>query len=91
MVAYADTFIQLNERCETMKVVHLNINPEKPASSNDVAPVRHLRKLTKRELFAYEMALKGYKKALKDLAPKIEEIQKEVPGWVPEFRFKSKS
>jgi hypothetical protein len=39
-----------------------------------------------REQFAYKMAVKGYKRALKKYASEIAQIQTEFPGWMPKFK-----
>lgn len=72
-----------------MKIVHLNINPETTTPQKASVPTRHLKKLTERELFAQEMALKGYKRALKKYADDIIELQADCPGWVPEFKYQN--
>jgi len=73
-----------------MKVVYLNTNRESITAAKADMPVHRLKTLTETELFDYEMALKGYKKALKKYANRIAEIQKEKPAWLPPFRYGKK-
>lgn len=69
-----------------MYVAHANLEPlpEKKAIELPTKP------LSRAEQFAYEMAYKGWQKALKKHAAIIEEIREVFPDFKIDFEYKPK-
>ena len=78
-----------------MRIVHSNFGEttvqnepnEVQLTHSGSVQVKEVRKMSAKDQFAYEMALKGYQRALKKHAKDIEELQEFFPGWKPEFRW----
>lgn len=69
-----------------MKIVHSKINPGSVSAPQE-REEKTFAEMTDSERFEYKMALKGFKRAVKEMQAEILEIRETIPGWEPEFKY----